>query len=88
MPTIEVTMMAEAYPGRGDRANWPADPPCGQCQLIRDYRALLATVAADLTAWRAEIDPAGDARAARNPVHLDPRTDPRCPQHGDRRAAQ
>lgn len=80
--------MAESYPGRAERANWPPDSPCTKCTMIRQYRELLAIVAADLTAWRADIYPAGASRGTRNPVHLDPRTDPRCPHHRPGRAVQ
>jgi hypothetical protein len=59
------------------QATWPVDPPCQQCQLIRDCRELVAEVAASLTAWR---DDDGSARHA-PAQQLDPRCDPRCPRH-------
>ena len=61
--------------------NWPADPPCRRCRAIADYREMVAELAADLTAWRADVEP----DRHRPGQVLDPRLDPRCPRHVPRK---
>jgi len=65
------------YHDCGLDGNWPIDPPCDRCRLIADCRELVAELAADLTAWRADVAP--DRHRPRQV--LDVRRDPRCPRH-------
>lgn len=69
--------MSADYHDYGFDGNWPVDPHGDRCRLIADYRELVAELAADLTAWRADIEP--DRHRPRQV--LDPRLDPRCQRH-------
>jgi hypothetical protein len=65
------------YSRRQRPANWPTHHDGEPDPAVRDYLELVASLAANLTAWR-EHDP---------PQRLDPRCDPRHPQgHVQRRA--
>jgi hypothetical protein len=66
------------YSRRQRPANWPRHPDGEPNPAVRDYLELVASLAANLTAWR-EHDP---------PQRLDPRCDPRGPrgQQAERRA--
>jgi hypothetical protein len=69
--------VSQDYRRRQRAANWVTDPTCDRCRLIADCRELVAELAADLTAWRADVAP--DRHRPRQV--LDVRRDPRCPRH-------
>ena len=49
--------MTQDYRRRQRAANWVTDPSCDRCRLIAVYRELVADLAAELTAWRADVEP-------------------------------
>ena len=72
--------MPQDYPRRHHAGNWPiaSTDDAGQA-VIRDYQALVAELARNLTEWREQLDLPGRARRDRRPA--DPRLDPRDPLH-------
>jgi hypothetical protein len=66
------------YSRRQRADQWPRRGRWNPADLPAWYRELLGDVAASLTAWRDED---------RDPHRLDPRCDPRGPQHGVERRA-
>ena len=52
--------MSGVYDHRQDAGHWLS---CNECEVLRDYRELVADVAASVTAWREQHDRRLDQRA-------------------------